>query len=357
MTQLGRAREALRFFGDAIGAGVAPATIAADRGLAYDLVGQPRRAQLDYALALRTRASDEVTRRLALSQAIGGDKTAAIATLDPLLRRQDVAAWRTRAFVNAIGGDVVAAGEDARAVLPSDQAAALQPYLARLATLKPAEKAAAVYLGRFPTGTASTVRPTAPVRTAGRPSLPVDGAVLAGAGSGGEASALAGFSLQPTNRAQFAYVNPNVARAAEPVPPPPVAEPQAPPRAERAAQARLDRSSAKAKAAAAAKDKQERAAAAFTKRNPPRQWVQIAGGANKRDLAKEWTKLKGRWPTQLAGRSPWTTHYRFTNRLLIGPFASEDAAQDWVSARRGEGFGVFRVETAAGTLVERVSAN
>jgi len=80
----------------------------------------------------------------------------------------------------------------------------------------------------------------------------------------------------------------------------------------------------------------------------------LPGGANKRDLGKEWDKLKGKWSSQLAGRSPWTTHYRFTNRLLIGPFPTSKAAQDWVSERKKEGFATFRVETRAGEEVERV---
>ena len=49
-------------------------------------------------------------------------------------------------------------------------------------------------------------------------------------------------------------------------------------------------------------------------------------------------------------------HYRFTNRLLIGPFASEEAAQDYVSQRKAEGMATFRVPTEAGTAVERLAA-
>jgi len=135
---------------------------------------------------------------------------------------------------------------------------------------------------------------------------------------------------------------------------------QSPP-IEAARQPRLD---ARARAAekrreaaeAAAKAKREKQAEAreAARRNPARHWVQIAGGANKRDLGKEWDKLRGRWPSQLAGRSPWTTHYRFTNRLLIGPFPTSKAAQDWVGERKKEGFSTFRVETRNGEEVERV---
>jgi hypothetical protein len=128
-----------------------------------------------------------------------------------------------------------------------------------------------------------------------------------------------------------------------------------------AAQAKLDaraRAAEKrrlaAEAAAQAKREKQAEAREMARRNPARHWVQVAGGANKRDLGKEWDKLKARWPTQLAGRTPWSTHYRFTNRLLIGPFPTSKAAQDWVTERKKEGFATFRVETRAGDEVERV---
>jgi hypothetical protein len=133
-------------------------------------------------------------------------------------------------------------------------------------------------------------------------------------------------------------------------------------RAELAARAKEDaktraaeKRKAEALAAAKAKREEEAEARATAKKNPARHWVQIAGGANKDDLDRAWDQLKAKWPKQLAGRTPWTTHYRFTNRLMIGPFPTPGAAQDWVTARKKEGFGTFRVETAAGDPVERVN--
>ena len=151
-----------------------------------------------------------------------------------------------------------------------------------------------------------------------------------------------------------------MARSAAPVPPASL-PPAGPTKAELAAQARAEareRAAAKAKLEAAAKAKKEREEEAARrlaeKKEPERQWVQVAGGANKADLPKAWAKLKAQWPSQLSGKTPWTMHYRFTNRLLIGPFSSEDAAQDYVTERRKEGFATFRVETPAGTPVERL---
>ena len=335
--QAGDARTALRFFREATDLGVQPATIAADRGLAYDLRGDPRRAQADYQLALRTRASDEVTRRLAVSQAISGDRAGALLTLDPLLRKQDLAAWRTRAFVRAMTGDAAGASEDANLILPAAQAQALQPYFARLAQLKPAEKAAAVDLGRFP----------AVGKAPPQPRLAFDQAVVASPAVGDAASAARAAADAAAWAARSAPATPVVAAA------PPAAEPR-----ETAAQRRAEQRATRQQVALSAKARREKAAEAaadkLARANPARHWVQVAGGANRKDLGRAWADLKRKWPSQLAGRSPSTTHYRFTNRLLIGPFPSSDAAQDWVGARKAEGFATFRVETGAGDAVERV---
>ena len=330
----GNARAALRLFNEAVSLGVPQSDIAADRGLAYDLRGAPKRAQADYGLAMRTRPSDEVTRRMALSYAIAGDRVSALATLDPLLRKQDVPAWRDRVFVYALTGDVASALHDATLVMNASQVAALAPYLPRLAGLKSSDKAAAIHLGRFPGETPPDQKPV----VVAAPRIPIDRATLA---------------PPPAPAQTFAQVQ----AAAQPAPQPDDAQA----RATAATQVKLDAKAraaekrrAQAEAAAKAKREQEAEERAAARKNPPRHWVQVAGGANKRDLDKEWSKLRAKWPSQLAGRSPWTMHYRFTNRLLIGPFPTSAAAQDWVGERKKEGFASFRVETRAGELVERI---
>lgn len=150
MVQMENPRAALKLFDEATDLDVPAADIAADRGLAYDLRGDNKRAQQDYALALRSGEDAETRRRLALSQAMSGDRVAALATLDPLLRRQDVPAWRVRAFVLALTGDAAGAEKSALSVLPGPQAAALLPFLARLPALRPEQQAAAVHFGHFP---------------------------------------------------------------------------------------------------------------------------------------------------------------------------------------------------------------
>ena len=83
LVQLERPREALRMFQDAVALGLPVHLLAKDRGLAFDVTGEPRRAQADYALALQHGSDDEVTRRMALSLGISGDKDAALRKLEP----------------------------------------------------------------------------------------------------------------------------------------------------------------------------------------------------------------------------------------------------------------------------------
>lgn len=156
-TMLRQPSAALRYFGDAVSLGVPVLDIAKDRGLAYDLRGNTRAAQADYKLVLAARPDPEVTRRLALSQAIAGDGKGALATLDPQIRAKDPAAWRVRAFIMAMGGDAAGATRAAQAVMAPNQAQAFAPYFRRMASLKASEKAAAAHFGSFP-GDPGTLR-------------------------------------------------------------------------------------------------------------------------------------------------------------------------------------------------------
>lgn len=143
--------DALRLFAQGASLGASPADFARDRALAYDLTGDWRRAQRDYALALQTHPDDdEAVRRYALSLGISGDRVRALQVLDPLLRRQDQGAWRARAFIYAMTGDVGQANVVARQLMPAPMAASMSPLLSRLATLNPAERAHAVNFGTVP---------------------------------------------------------------------------------------------------------------------------------------------------------------------------------------------------------------
>jgi tetratricopeptide (TPR) repeat protein len=149
MAHMGDADGAIFYFDQALRLGAKPMTFAADRGMARDLLGQLGSAQSDYRLAISSLGSDEARRRLALSLAIARDKAGALAAIQPLLNRRDPAAQRTRAFVLALVGDQIGAGQAIEAVMPGG-AARFAPFFRYLPNLSVTEKAAAVHLGIFP---------------------------------------------------------------------------------------------------------------------------------------------------------------------------------------------------------------
>lgn len=167
LVQLGRPGEALRLFDEAEAAGYNIGPIASDRALAYDLIGEQERAQRTYRAALKRQGDEETQCRYALSLGISGKRDAALVVLEGLLRRSDRAAWRVRAFVLAMNGDVPGANKIAASMLPSEMATGLEPFFQILARLAPADRAFAVHFGE--------VRPT-PERIADArliPALPV----------------------------------------------------------------------------------------------------------------------------------------------------------------------------------------
>ncbi|MDB5726576.1 MAG: hypothetical protein JWQ16_3330 [Novosphingobium sp.] len=139
---------AIRLFNEAELQGPLPSALLADRGLAYDLVGDNPTAQRFYRQA--GPYNDEATRRLALSLAISGDLRGSEAALSPLLTRQDKSAWRVRAFSLAIRGEQTQAVSIANATMPATLAAGIAPYLRYMPQLTRAQQAAAANLGRFP---------------------------------------------------------------------------------------------------------------------------------------------------------------------------------------------------------------
>jgi Flp pilus assembly protein TadD len=318
LVQKEQPRAALRLFSSATDLGVAPADVALDRGLAYDLRGDNRKAQNEYLTLLRVRPDPEATRRLALSLAMMGERAGALTILDPLLRRKDIAAWRARAFVMAMTGDIAGAESAAYAVLPRYQADALKPFLERLPSLKIAEKAAAVHFGHFP-------EDKVPVEAIAATPMPVP-----------KAAANPAISDKPAE--QVAVIEQEESEARSP------AEDRR--TAQRRAAAEKASAEKKAKAREEAKEKRS---------NPSRHWVQIASGSYKPDLDKEWSVQQGRYGKLLASRMPWSTPYKSTNRLLVGPFANRDAAQDFVNAAKEKGLSCFPVTTSSGQKVERIN--
>jgi len=149
MALSGEARGALQYFARAVQRGATQSMIGADRGLAYDLMGQHSEAQADYRAALPGKDGDEARRRLALSLAITGKKADALAMLSPLMARGDAAAARTRAFVLALSGDVAGARSAIEVAMPGSSTQ-MGYFFQKLSALRSDQKAAAVNLGMFP---------------------------------------------------------------------------------------------------------------------------------------------------------------------------------------------------------------
>ena len=145
----GDGASALQYFARATQRGATQAMIGADRGLAYDLVGQHAQAQADYRAALSGRDGDEARRRLALSLAISGQKAEALSLLSPLMARGDAAGARTRAFVLALTGDANGAKSAIEAAMPGSSSN-MAYFFRKLPALRSDQKAAAVNLGIFP---------------------------------------------------------------------------------------------------------------------------------------------------------------------------------------------------------------
>jgi Flp pilus assembly protein TadD len=396
MVQLVQPRPALRLFEEAVQYGVPVAEIASDRGLAYALRGDSKRARADFELALSARPDPETTRRLALTQAIDGDAASAMVTLDPLLRRQDKAAWRARVFVLAITGDIKTAQATANAMLPKQQAEALTPFLDRIGKLRPSQQAAAVHFGQFPADgrkyseaelfAAAGSAPPPPIVTPAsrraasgnnpmaddqgdgveedhggkpgrsRPERPRDKILTAKKPDIWAATQKNSFSLDSTGDKKPDAL-PSKTEEPEAKPVSRSAKKDTPPESKKTAEA----AEKKSDATKAAKDKNggktetgSKAANAAKGKNPERQWVQVATGAYKPDLGKAWDKLKEKYPALLARRSAWTTPLNRTNRVLIGPFKTEDDAQAFVNKASGGGFMTSRFTSSTGQVVEPI---
>lgn len=533
LVHMERPGEALRLFQQAERMGADPAGYAAERGLAYDLIGQQERAQRDYRTALKANPTDaETMRRYALSLGISGKRDQALAEIDPLVRQQDHAGWRDRAFILAMTGDVDQAEKIAKGMLPPDMASGLSPFFRRLPQLSAVDRAFAVHFGEVavtperiadarlipplpalapeaeaqPTQLAATAAPVESARDRKRrekeerrlaklqkqqQSSKPTGTALAAAdtknGTGRTANAapipvtvqnvspatptptpatqtaqqptrepaprpdasqemvarsaasaptavvptqaqssvvstrpiqrenapaaaakpatrvgqedlilkniMAGISVPPSELGETpSPAEPSAANAGTATPAGQIAASTAPDaaveakrleaanlaalkkaagekaaaEAERkaaadkkaaAAKKAADEKAAAAKKAADEKAKAEKAAAAKkAKADPSRIWVQVAGGANEHDLPKAWAAVKAKAPAAFKGKQGWSTPLNATNRVLTGPFKSDDAAQDFVNTLKKEGLSAFPFTSTAGQKVDKLPA-
>lgn len=217
LVMIERPDDALRLFAEAVALGVPEASIARDRGLAYDLRGDTVRAQRDYKLALGQGRDDELVRRYALSLGISGDRKAALDQLQPLLHKQDQGAWRARAFILAMTGDVAGANGVAKQLMMPAMANAMAPLLSRLTTLNAAERAHAVNFGTVPSdGTQLAVKTGDPFLGAVPPQPAASAPTLtASANSAGSGLIPSGEPLGPRTQGSTST---RIAQASPPVP-------------------------------------------------------------------------------------------------------------------------------------------
>ena len=143
--------EALRLFDDAVRLGASERSIAADRALAFDLLGNFGRAQQDYQLARTVASSDDIIIRQAVSLSLAGQKEPADAMLVPLLQRNSPSAWRARAFMLAARGDLRESNKVAQGFMDAPSAQKMERFFRLMPNLTGAQQAAAIHLGHFPT--------------------------------------------------------------------------------------------------------------------------------------------------------------------------------------------------------------
>jgi tetratricopeptide (TPR) repeat protein len=370
--------EALRLFAEAEKAGALGDVHLADRGLAYDLVGDNARAQKDYAQALSTGANPAITRRLALSQAIAGDQRASEATLLPLLQRRDLAAYRTRAFALAIMGKSDEAVSIAETMLPDRLSGRIGPYLRYMPRLTRAQQAAAANLGVFPQAAeigrddpaiaayAGQGRAPAAARTADARLVPT-GEPLGSSPREGSATPVVRAAVQPS-RPEPAPPTTELVSASAPTPTP-AAERIVPPdpRDLAAAFAEFSLEDGAHPVVAPAdgavditKITPRREAPPAPPPPPPppkpvapsRQWVQVATGRDTGALAFDWRRIKRSADGLLDHAEPHIAQWGQTHRLVAGPFDTAREADKLIAELKKKHVDSFRFTSDRGEEVK-----
>jgi len=337
----GRPVEALPLLEEAQGLGAQPRDVLSPRALAYDLIGDQEAAQTAYSRAIElSPQDDELRRRLAISQAISGNANGFQETLAPLIEARDVAAFRARAFGLAILGEQERAEGIVNSVMPRDLAARINPYLAYMPRLTPAQQAAAANLGIFPRaadigredpriarfaregatgsrlepagqplGTPNSIDRTVPgpEEASDRLSQPTTSVVDAFAD-------ISGVEMPETGRPQSAV---NIAEldvpreaAREPEP----AEPE----------------------------------------HPRRIWVQLATGRDVDALKFDWRRFSRRAPELLEEFEPHVTPWGRANRLLAGPLENSREARRLVNALSEKSIETFTFTSPEGSVIQKV---
>ena len=300
----GEPQAALPYFTRAQQLGAPVSVFGVDRGLAYDLLGQQANAQADYRAALGGPDSDEARRRLALSLAISGNKAEALNMLAPLMAKGDAAAARARAFVCALTGDSNGAMVAIDAAMPGSWAR-VQPFLSRLPTLLPAQKAAAVNLGIFPDAGDTAYAYSAPVQNYGLPRAATTQVA---------SDRLAGIDdlLKPA--------------PAQPAQTPGWQGPPAPVQVAYSAPVRVPEQPPKSASGSA----------------PGKIWLQLASGANASALPSQFKRIKNKNSELMDGIKGYIAKSPDRSRLVIGPFRGTSDAEIFAEDLGSVGVNAFR---------------
>lgn len=409
---------ALQGFAQAETAGVRPMEMAADRALAYDLVGDNAAAQVLYRWLLEVNeANGEARRRLALSLAISGNRSEFERVLYPLLRDKDRAAYRTRAFGLAVLGRPDDAVAIADAMMTTDLALRMAPYLRYMPRLTRAQQAAAGNLGAFPAAAeigrdsaeiASYATAGARIAANASTSLTPSGAPLGPRTQGVAIPTPVSkrTSAPPAVPVKLAQA-PTPARAPTPGPPKPMPPPpvvvadlrvKAAPADQRPSErpslaeafadlgeaaspaiaaagavdiAALDRTRQTAKelpakrpAVAVVAEPAAKSVAAKPKpkpklkveepAEPARRWAQVGVGRNTGAFAFDWRKLAKQAGGALDGKGPWVVKYGASNRMLAGPYATDAAAKAAIKRLKDKGIEALPFTSGDGEKITKI---
>jgi len=331
--------EALQMFAEAERAGASVDAILGDWGLAQDLVGNNELAQQSYRAFLAKEQDDEVTRRLAISQAIAGQRDAFEATLRPLLTRQDLAAFRARAFGLAILGDTDQAARLANQLLPPDLSSRMAPYFEFMPRLTKSQQAAAANLGIFPRA-AEIGRDDPQMASLGRgedPRIARFDQRLAARGTP-LGTRVDTSSPEPSGESRLARIAREQASVADAFSG--FIAPEELPAA--ASDGAVDISTIEIPREQSKPEPPQ---------HPSRHWVQMATGRDIGALRFDWRRMMRRAPELLDGREAYSTPWGQANRLLTGPFASRDEARQLVRELRQQGFDSFSYTSAEGEKI------
>ncbi|HEU0284772.1 MAG TPA: hypothetical protein VFR52_06480 [Sphingomicrobium sp.] len=322
----GDGNAALQYFARATQRGATQAMIGADRGLAYDLIGQHAQAQADYRAALSGRDGDEARRRLALSLAISGNKAEALSMLAPLMARGDAAGARTRAFVLALTGDANGAKNAIEAAMPGSSSN-MAYFFRKLPALRSDQKVAAVNLGIFPNSLDTQV--------ASRPPVTMDAVKIIHRNP---------TPQSPQDEDRIGAIEQWLAQATHVNSPP--AQAPAPPQAEGQQVA-----SVSLPTIAARQQVRSDAASIYTSR---KLWIQLASGPNASDLPGQFNRMKSRNNKLFEGISGYVFEEPGRARLLIGPFRNNEEANIFAEDLASVRIDAFTWSSKAGQAIRKL---